>query len=372
MTDPGSGARPDAHLVERLYAVSLLIALGFFYLVNLQAVGSTAGLVCLFAGATLVGFIVLPENPWADRLAGPAALLIGVVVLAIPFLEDLRAGSSLPASIQSHFVWPQILVLVFASRLLSCRSDARATRFWQSPLTMPAGTASTSIMASILLGGALTLAHYRLVPAATGVTDPLLTASLTALRGESAIHVVLVFLFSVILASLIEAARIHIGDRMVLRSLASARRASRGPISLAPILASRGAIIGRATRVLARDLAGTAPRLAALDAFGQAERTFLRGLIALLPVLGFLGTVIGLALAVADLQGALGPGADPAGLAGVFAGLAVKFETTLLGLLFSLVAGLLLAFLERSEAQATAAAAVLVDLLSRDGHGTAG
>src|SRR5262249_44217942 len=97
----------------------------------------------------------------------------------------------------------------------------------------------------------------------------------------------------------------------------------------------------RALRLVEDALAGVTTRgeapaaSAALTGFHQSFRRFVKGLIPLLPLLGFLGTVIGLATALAELP-RLGTGRrEVIDLSGSLAGLAIKFETTLLGLLGS-------------------------------------
>lgn len=83
-----------------------------------------------------------------------------------------------------------------------------------------------------------------------------------------------------------------------------------------------------------------------------AQRRLLRTLIGLLPVLGFLGTVVGIMQALANLPVALAvqPGTQDAGLAESLRGIATAFETTLLGLVGSIAATLALASVERAEA----------------------
>jgi MotA/TolQ/ExbB proton channel family len=106
-----------------------------------------------------------------------------------------------------------------------------------------------------------------------------------------------------------------------------------------------------------------ATRLAVLsfDGFQLASRQFVRTLLPILPLLGFLGTVIGLAKAISELPRGLTESADHAfDISGSLAGLAVKFETTLLGLLASMISSLSLNFLEKREAELSAACMLVV------------
>ena len=77
---------------------------------------------------------------------------------------------------------------------------------------------------------------------------------------------------------------------------------------------------------------------AAMAAFHNASRRFVRGLVTLLPLLGFLGTVIGLSIALAELPRGVGAGRGAFDIGGSLAGLAIKFETTLLGLMGGMIA----------------------------------
>ena len=91
-------------------------------------------------------------------------------------------------------------------------------------------------------------------------------------------------------------------------------------------------------------------------ALDRGLRRFVRTLIGFLPLLGFLGTVLGIMQALGalpaglDANGATADAALAGGLQESLAGIAVAFETTLLGLLGNLTASLLLAATEKAEA----------------------
>jgi biopolymer transport protein ExbB/TolQ len=81
----------------------------------------------------------------------------------------------------------------------------------------------------------------------------------------------------------------------------------------------------------------------------------------LLPLLGFLGTVIGLAVAISELPHGVTEGTGQAlDISASLAGLAVKFETTLLGLIASMISSLSLSFLEKREAELAATCMLIV------------
>src|SRR5262249_38908403 len=102
---------------------------------------------------------------------------------------------------------------------------------------------------------------------------------------------------------------------------------------------------------------------AAMAGFHQASRRFVKGLVTLLPLLGFLGTVIGLSIALAELPRGVGGGRGAFDIGGSLAGLAIKFETTLLGLLGGMIASLAIAVLEKAETELAADCELIVAAL---------
>ena len=85
----------------------------------------------------------------------------------------------------------------------------------------------------------------------------------------------------------------------------------------------------------------------------ETTYAILRGFIWAIPVLGFIGTVIGLSDAIGGFSSVLGNnkeiGEITDSLKGVTSGLATAFETTLVALVAALVIQLLLTFLKKSE-----------------------
>lgn len=78
--------------------------------------------------------------------------------------------------------------------------------------------------------------------------------------------------------------------------------------------------------------------------FTPPAHDFLRGLTGLLPLLGFVGTVLGIMTALAalpEILGTSGGATDDAALAAFLRGLATAFETTLLGLIAAVMASFL-------------------------------
>ena len=85
----------------------------------------------------------------------------------------------------------------------------------------------------------------------------------------------------------------------------------------------------------------------------ETSYALLRGFIWAIPVLGFIGTVMGLSVAIGGFGDVLSKTADPTALAeslkGVTGGLSTAFETTLLALLFALILQLIVTFLHKGE-----------------------
>lgn len=89
------------------------------------------------------------------------------------------------------------------------------------------------------------------------------------------------------------------------------------------------------------------------DNYLSNSYTILKGFIWAIPVLGFIGTVLGLAQAVGGFGQVVAGGADieqlKASLGGVTGGLAVAFETTLIALVAALIVQLLMTFAVNRE-----------------------
>ena len=85
----------------------------------------------------------------------------------------------------------------------------------------------------------------------------------------------------------------------------------------------------------------------------ESTYTLLKGFIWAIPVLGFIGTVIGLSAAIGSFGSVLGDTTDitriKEGLGDVTAGLSTAFDTTLVALVFALVIQLLMTALKKQE-----------------------
>jgi biopolymer transport protein ExbB/TolQ len=85
----------------------------------------------------------------------------------------------------------------------------------------------------------------------------------------------------------------------------------------------------------------------------ESSYGMLRGLVWAIPVLGFIGTVLGLSQAISQFGAVLSESADTAAikpaLQGVTAGLATAFETTLVALVAALFIQLMMTLVRHSE-----------------------
>lgn len=91
------------------------------------------------------------------------------------------------------------------------------------------------------------------------------------------------------------------------------------------------------------------------EAIVESSYALVEGFVWAIPVLGFIGTVLGLSQAIGQFTSVLSAGRDMAaiaeGLRGVTAGLATAFETTLVALVAALAIQLLMVSLRRSESE---------------------
>ncbi len=359
------------------YLLCLVVAFGLYLIVHGVSNGWSFFFLCAAALAGLV-LAAWRFGHGSDAIAPLAAGVAVVLVLVVPLGELCAGGASLPVAIARTTVWPQILVLLFAGRVLAELSGLRFAAAWRRPLD--GGRMSTQSMGSAFVTGcALTLCFYK---AAGGIAiaperlDPWAIV-VRALTGQTAIHVAIVLLFFVTVAAIADAALILAGDRMALRALRRLTRVSfaagghPAAIEIASLVSTR---LGRFVHTRTAQFVMTSVNQAAaraepgrsLDGFHRASRKMVRALLSFLPLLGFLGTVIGLTAAIGGLPSDLGPEAQGGiDIGASLVGLAVKFETTLLGLAGGLIASLLLALLEKHEEELAAECRHLVEALAR-------
>ncbi|WAJ30498.1 MotA/TolQ/ExbB proton channel family protein [Antarcticirhabdus aurantiaca] len=354
-----------------VYLAALLAGLLALGLLDVRAPLALA--VLLAAAACLAAGLLLPRPRIAVlRITGLGVALAALLALAGPFAATLGAGQGLAALSGGASFWPHVLVLLFGSRVLAELSDARFSLFWRDPLDPRGRGRAQSIGAACLGGLCLTLLFGHFVGAlavAPGALDPA-SIVLRAFTGATVVHIAIIALFFTVLAALADAGLRLMEDAAVLSALrrfcqdevAAGRPLARS--ALGRLVAQRffafshtRAVQGVIAACLGPNGAGGEPDAAqrTLAAIHLASRRFLRALLSFLPLLGFLGTVIGLTAAIGGLPADLGPEAGARlDIGASLLGLAVKFETTLLGLLGGLLGSLLLALLESRESEIAA------------------
>ncbi|MEM6677603.1 MAG: MotA/TolQ/ExbB proton channel family protein [Pseudomonadota bacterium] len=377
----------------KTFAIAWAGALALYAVLTLNNDPGAMILVIVLA-AMIGGGLVLADLRGVRfiRALVPLVVLPASAAAALwPLGWDLALAEDARAVLSEALLWPQLLVLLFAARLIAETSALSAADAW-APGAPPQSAAlhRTSLWSSMLLAGFITLALYGGLVRLTDPGDP---AIFDAFWGETPVNAIIVFVFAMALAELGELWLGVLRDRLLLSSLAEDEEDddNRRAVPLTPErLRDRIASLpsesrhGSAARRLIGDLAWAETEAAAARTseavapaptpeaaaplveagVEQASRRFLRNLIASLPLIGFAGTVLGIMAALAalpDVLGAIGvDGGVAAALSGTLGGLATAFQTTLLGLIGSLTASLLLAALERAEAVTVAMGELLV------------
>jgi MotA/TolQ/ExbB proton channel family protein len=312
------------------------------------------------------------QGPWLRN-----GVMLGIVhALVFPIVQQTIAnGESIVAIVARTPIWPQLLVTLIGSRVLVTEGELSFAQFWRRPTRRKPAIEIHSVPSAIALGSFLTLAfylcaHYALPPSTKQTSGIVVSAML----GGTIVHSAIVFLFFVILSSILHASQLYLVDRSILAvfgRLVEEDRKAGATRELASILFDKLYTVAhtRAFRLLnaaieAKASGSKTPSDLAILSFGGfhfASRHFVRALLTFLPLLGFLGTVIGLAIAISELPHGITEGGGQAlDISASLAGLAVKFETTLLGLVASMICSLSLGFLEKREAELAATCMLIV------------
>lgn len=331
-------------LRRRAYLIGLAITFAIYLALNATGLGMgfTIGAAVILAALVLACFGV-PN--WGDNaVARLAAIAAAALAVALPLGPIVWSGVSIPAAIHGNAVWPQILVTLFAGRVLAADAEQRFVAFWRDP-AHHAHARTQSLAGAVVTGACLVLVFYQLTGDTSGISpDALDPWSIVhrALVGETFIHVAIIALFAIVIAAIIDAALALTSDLQGLGAL-------RSTLASAP----RDEVATRLVRFShTRPLQELLGHQSALVGLHQASRRLVRALVSFLPLLGFLGTVIGLTAAIGGLPNNLGPeAAGNLDIGASLVGLSVKFETTLIGLVGALIASLLLALIERRESE---------------------
>jgi MotA/TolQ/ExbB proton channel family len=298
---------------------------------------------------TLAIGIWMAQGPWLRT-----GVMLGIVhELVFPIIQQTIAnGESIVAVVAKIPIGPQLLVTLIGSRVLVTEVELSFAQFWRRPTRRKPAIKIQSIPSAIALGSFLTLAfylcaHYALSPSTKQTSGIIVSAML----GGTIVHSAIIFLFFVILSSVLHASQLYLADRSIIAAfgrLVEDDRKAGATRDLASILSDKLYAVAhtRAFRLLnaaieAKAFGSKTPvdlAILSFDGFHFASRHFVRALLTFLPLLGFLGTVIGLAAAISELPHGITEGAGQAlDISASLAGLAVKFETTLLGLIASMI-----------------------------------
>ncbi|MGV6872695.1 MotA/TolQ/ExbB proton channel family protein [Pseudochelatococcus sp. B33] len=382
---------PDFH---RLSIYTVCAGLSFALL--LAAGGRHSGIVhgeivfWLLAGFAACGMIVGAVAPamgegFERDLAGPRLALgrlpqAAVGVAAVLALLATADGAS-P-------VWPSVLVLLFAGRVLVEIADLRLWLAWRAPLRRHPAASVQSAGAALAFGGFLALVFEQaaalamrtpgvraVLPQGGDGVPTAASVAVDALLGDTPVHRALIYLFFVVVAFVADAWRLHWRDRAALAALgrllehAGDDGKSEGgsdpmlPAALdrlAPLHPGSRALLACRTIADGTDAAALAAFRAVTD-FHLASRRFVKSVVPLLPLLGFVGTVIGLSITLGELPRDTGDGVRAAAdISASLGGLAIKFQTTLLGLVGGMVASTALNALEKAETELMAECALIV------------
>lgn len=327
--------------------LALKPAHGFSLAALVAACGATGAIVRLFGGV-------------------PVPLIFSVCLTAIALLVDplgvrlMASDRPAAAIVQETGAWSECLMLVMSGRLIAVATGEAYDLRWRTALRGPAATSEQSVAAASLIGLAITLAILTTIPVHTGVTNALSVVGLlwSALNAATSIHVAILVAASTALVLIASGFGRYARECWSFARLRSAakRAATINPdwieaqVKAAPasttVIGFAALLSPRRENSLSEDL-----RIEAAWLFHDASRQFLRRLLGLLPLLGFLGTVVGLAVAISGLPRGLSGTVD---LTASLGGLAIKFETTFLGLTVYLVGSLLTNLLDRLELEARA------------------
>ncbi len=338
---------------RNLYLAGLIVAFGLFLALRGPGNGIAFWALSLAAGGGLAsGFGGTSRFPF-DRIL-PAAVALAFTLAAGDVLTAGPASLPIADRVADLMIWPHVLVGLFGSRVMAEENELRAARYWAAP---GAGWAphAQSTLSAVGLALALALAFWWLLPRVAGDdAGPAAAVFLRALHGETFLHHAIIVLFLVLVGFVIDGFWLVWRDRAAVDRLAEdGDVAAMEPGARGRLLPQVEAMAGRTGLVAASTLRHM-----------QASRRFVRSLVPVLPMLGFLGTVIGLSLAIGDLPKGLGqqPG-QPVDIAGSLGGLALKFETTLLGLAASMVASVALSALDRAENELVARCSLVMAAL---------
>jgi hypothetical protein len=280
--------------------IGLLCAITAAHIV-LSDPGALSRVAAAGLAATFVLAALLPKS--RTMLAAAAAFLSAAMLVEHVVAPFLAGSENLMRIVADRIVWPSVLQGVVVGELLrSIERDREAKALPRSPWTFLFSCIASGTGLLLLLESALAAAGPVAAGSALGVV-------LHAFAADTAIHLVLLVLWF----------------GLSLRAGELYARFAQDPAG-----ASREGLF--------------------------AQRRQIESLSRLLPMLGFLGTVIGLAGAIGAMSATMAGDAafGRASLDALFRNLALKFETSLLGLAAAIFTGLVMSAIDGLQERAGA------------------
>lgn len=402
----------------RLFAVMFLLWIGWGAL-SLQhfpaSLGVRPGVASALFTTVLLGVVlavlasqVYLNRRWAKTALTQVSLLLVAAAVYFPFFPRILAGAGLispdigwadtsfDAGTTEDFrlavaasvlelteLWPNLLILICAGALLNQLRAHTILRLWDYPdggSTAPLAPPRVSIGNSLVIALFLTLAFYALLVSLPD-SPPLFLGLKRLFIGNHAIYYVLMLVFwwaATILASDYLAVLRERRHLNAVKGLMSSSEGSRITPALALSLLTaieqrwqpvhQSQVVSRVHEVLSERVLAASDavinrlqqRLDDID-FQRVEitRGFLNTMLWSLPLLGFMGTIMGIIQTIGAFSGVLSSGKEAAALLESLSGLSLAFETTLIGLVAALIGGYLLSVVRRDEAEINAEMAVL-------------
>ncbi len=299
---------------QKLVIYLIAFAITFLLHLNMHEVVGFSAQVLLGALAAVAVFSVIrleTKNLIAYRnFTQSLVLTVIAITIIFPLLERFSTDEqSFAHIIITTLFWPQMLVSFFGGlaiiNILALQKDDQR---------------ANSITAHLAFGVGFCMAFYAGLVWLFDLQNYELPAGvLGAFLGDTVLHYLIVFLFFTIFSYILQA-----------------------------IIT----VVSKSKQLAAED---TAPQyISQIDPFELALRRFVRVMIGFLPLLGFLGTVLGIMKALRGLPHLFSNEASQItdisqALSGSLSNVSLAFETTMLGIIASMISSLALSYTEKME-----------------------
>lgn len=349
------------------------------------------GLSTLAAAYLVLSGLVFLNRSSAKSTLTYLNIALVALVLYMPLFPNLISGSGLVGQSTLNGVqtpqqrvlhaaqflsvskfWPNLLILLCAAFILNILRQHSLLRLWDR------GTAEVEgMLGRLSLGNALVIGIFMTLSFYCGLlllpgTAPLFRSAKHLFFGSHLLYYLPVLVFFWAVALLLGELRLLRHEKRVLRTLLAllgrprlgelrAQDAEYLALQVEKLCAPlSGSLVATRVHTLLRavgshslqELKELNDRLQDMEALAlERNRGFLNTILWSLPLLGFLGTTAGIIGTLGAFGDALQSGSESTALLQSLQGLSLKFETTLIGMLTSLVAGFLLAVVRRRESE---------------------